>query len=97
MSFQIRFHDAPHSEQIKTECEDLATEIRKEFQETSSVQVSLNRSGEDFEAHVHVTGKDIDIAAGAQNRAMREAAIEALNRARKQLRKHRDKLIGRHR
>ncbi len=97
MSFQIRFHDTPHSERVRQECEDLATELREEFQETYKVQMSLNRTGEDFEAHVHVTGKDIDIAATAQNRAMREAAVEAMDRARKQLRKHRDKRIDRHR
>ncbi len=97
MSFQIRFHDTPHSDRLKQECEDLAAELREEFQDTSKIQLSLNRSGEDYEAHVHVTGKGIDIAATSQNRAMREAAVEALERARKQLRKHQDKLIGRHR
>ena len=97
MSFQIRFHDTPHSDGLKQECEDLATELREEFQDTSKIQLSLNRSGEDYEAHVHVTGKGIDIAATSQNRAMRDAAVEALDRARKQLRKHQDKLIGRHR
>ncbi len=75
----------------------MASGLHDEFQGTSKVELSLNRSGENFEAHVHVTGKDIDIAAAAQHRAIREAAAEAIDRARKQLRKHRDKLIDRRR
>ena len=97
MSFRVRFHDTPHSDRIKQECEDMASQLYDEFQGTSKVELSLNRSGEDFEAHVHVTGKDIDIAAAAQHRAIRDAAVEAIDRARKQLRKHRDKLLDRHR
>ena len=75
----------------------MASGLHDEFQGTSKVELSLNRSGENFEARVHVTGKDIDIAAAAQHRAVREAAVEAIDRARKQLRKHRDKLIDRRR
>lgn len=98
MAFQIRFDDMPSDESVKQECETFGTALREEFPETSKVEVSLSRTGgEGFEAHVHVTGKDIDLAGTSKHREMREAAVEALERVRKQLRKHRDKLIDRHR
>ncbi len=94
MPFKVNFRDTPHSEEAQGECESLAQGLRAEFPETSRVEVTLGHDREEFEAHVHVTGKDIDLAARAKTReSLVIAAREAFHRAHAQLRKHHDKLI----
>ncbi len=93
MSFRIHFHDIPHSDAIRDECEQLATALREEFPEASKCEVTVTHAGEKHELHLHVTGKDIDVAAHAQARELRETVSEAFDRARRQLRKHHDKQI----
>jgi ribosomal subunit interface protein len=93
MSFRIHFQDVPHSDAIRDECEQLASGLREEFPETSKCEVTVTHTGDDKELHLHVTGKDIDIAARAQARDMHETMTEAFDRVRKQLRKHHDKQI----
>jgi ribosomal subunit interface protein len=93
MTFRIQFHDAPAPESIRSECEQTAEGLRSEFPEISKVEIHLSQHNVDHEAHVHVTGKNVDLAASATHREMREAVVEALDRARVQLRKHHDKLI----
>jgi ribosome-associated translation inhibitor RaiA len=93
MTNRIHFHDLPHSQQIKDEFEKLATGVREEFPEIKKLEVSLNRSNDDLETHVHVTGKDLDLASSAKSRELRESLSEAFERLRKQLRKRHDKVI----
>ncbi len=93
MSFRIHFQDVPHSDSIREECEATAGALRAEFPETSKVEVTLTHTGEDHSTHVHVTGKDLDLASRAESRELREALNEAFERVRKQLRKHHDKVI----
>jgi len=93
MSFRIHFQDVPHSDAIRDECEQLASSLRDEFPETSKCEVTVTHAGDEKELHLHITGKDIDIAARAQARDLRETMTEAFERVRKQLRKHHDKQI----
>jgi ribosome-associated translation inhibitor RaiA len=93
VSFRIHFHDVPHSDKVRDECEDLATALREEFPETSKCEVAISHAGEEKELHLHVTGKDLDLAAHAQARELHEAMTEAFDRVRRQLRKHHDKQI----
>jgi len=94
MPFKMNFRDTPHSEVIQSECEALAQGVRDEFPETSRVEVTLGHDRDEYEAHVHVTGKDIDLAASAKSReSLVVAAHNAFHKAHAQLRKHHDKLI----
>jgi ribosome-associated translation inhibitor RaiA len=93
MSFRIQFHDVPHSDAIRQECEDLASALLEEFPETSKCEVTVSHAGDEKELHLHVTGKDVDLAARAQARELRETVTEAFDRVRRQLRKHHDKQI----
>ena len=94
MSLQIHFHDVPHSDTVRSACARLAEGLSQEFPETSKYEVTLSHSKGDHEAHVHVTGKDLDVAAAAQKRDLAEAMTEGFERVRRQLRKHHDKQIS---
>jgi ribosome-associated translation inhibitor RaiA len=94
MPFKMNFRDVPHSPQVQDECEGLAQGIRDEFPETSRVDVTLGQERGEYEVHVHVTGRDIDLAAHSKHRdSVAIAAREAFEHAHAQLRKHHDKLI----
>lgn len=93
MSFRIHFQDVPHSDKVRDECEQLAAALREEFPETSKCEVTITHSGEEKELHLHVTGKDVDLAARAQARDVHETVVEAFDRVRRQLRKRHDKKI----
>ena len=93
MSLQIHFHDVPHSDTVRSACERLAEGLSQEFPETSKYEVTLSHSKGDHEAHVNVTGRDIDVAAAAEKRDLAEAVTEGFERVRRQLRKHHDKQI----
>ncbi len=94
MPFKMNFRDTPHSEVIQSECEALAQGVRDEFPETSRIEVTLGHDRDEYEAHVHVTGKDIDLAASAKSReSLVVAARDAFHKVHAQLRKHHDKLI----
>ena len=93
MSFRIHFQDVPHSEAIREECEQLASSLREEFPETSKCEVTVTHTGDEKELHLHITGKDIDIAARARARDLRETMVDAFDRVRKQLRRRHDKQI----
>ena len=97
MGFQIRFHDVAHSDVVRAEAERLADELQEEFPDLLRLDLSINRSGEDYETQVHATGKSIDLVGAAAASAMRDAVIEAFDRARRQLRKHHDKVLDRRR
>ncbi len=90
----MNFRDTAHSEVIHGECESLAQTLRDEFPQTSRVEVTVGHDRDEYEAHVHVTGKDIDLAAKAKSReSLLVAARDAFHRAESQLRKHHDKAI----
>ncbi len=94
MSFRIHFHDdVPHSHRIREECERHSDELQKEFPEMYKCEVAISHSGDEHETHVHVRGKDVDVASHAKNREMQNSVIEAFDKTRKQLRKHHDKVI----
>ena len=97
MSFSIHFKDLPHSDRIRGECEQLAGELQEEFPFTSKVAVTVSQNGADHETHVHLTGKDVDLASSSRGRQLRDTVSEAFDRMRKQLRKHHDKVVGRRR
>jgi len=93
MTFSIHFGDLPHSSRLRNECERVAHELRSEFPEALKCDVRLQRSGVKHEAHVHVTGKSVDVAATSSQRGIHESVSECFERARRQLRKHHDKKI----
>jgi len=94
MSFRIRFQgDVPHSRHLTTECEASCDHLRAEFPEALSFEVALSRTGEQFEVHVHVTGRHVSLAARAQDRSLPDTLRGAFARIERQLRKHHDRLI----
>ena len=94
MPFRMNFRDTPHSEVIQDECQALAQGVHDEFPETSRVEVTVGHGRDEYEAHVHVTGKAIDLAASAKSRdSLMVAARDAFAKAHSQLRKHHDKAI----
>jgi ribosome-associated translation inhibitor RaiA len=87
-----------HSADLQSECELLAQGVRDEFPETSRVEVTLGHERGEFDAHVHVTGKDLDCAASSKSReSLAAAARDAFHKAHAQVRKHHDKAIFKHR
>jgi ribosome-associated translation inhibitor RaiA len=98
MPFRMNFRDTEHSPEIQSECEGLAQGVRDEFPETSRVEVTVGHDRGEFESHVHITGKDIDLVASAKSReSLIAAARDAFHKAHAQLRKHHDKAIFKHR
>lgn len=97
MTFHIHFREMPHSEKVRDDCADLAEQLSAEFPETSKVEITLTQNGEAHETHVHVTGKHVDVASHAVGRFQRGSIHQAVSRARRQLRKHHDKVIAGHR
>ena len=94
MAFRMNFRDTPHSEVVQGECEGLAQTLRDEFPETTRVEVTVGHERDEYDAHVHVTGRDIDMAARAKSReSMPTAVREAFAKAHHQLRKHHDKQV----
>ncbi len=94
MNFRIHFHDdVPHSHRIRAECERHSDELQAEFPETSRCEVAISHSGDEHETHVHIRGKDLDVASHGKDREMHESMIDAFDKVRKQLRKHHDKMI----
>ena len=95
MTNRIHFHDdVPHSKANKEEFEKLAGELQEEFPEISRLEVSLNHQRDDFETHIHITGKDLELASkGNSELGIKESLADAFDRARRQLRKHHDKVI----
>jgi ribosome-associated translation inhibitor RaiA len=67
--------------------------LRDEFPETSKFEVTLRHNGDTHETHVHVTGKDLEVASSGHALTLEASVTEALEKTRRQLRKHRDKLI----
>ncbi len=97
MNLRIRFQEVPHSKAVHRDCERLAGELQDEFPEVSRFDVSVTHDGDDRKMHLHITGKDVDLAARGQSRDTREAVMQAFDRIRKQLRRRHDKQIFAHR
>ncbi|MCE2391649.1 MAG: HPF/RaiA family ribosome-associated protein [Proteobacteria bacterium] len=94
MSFQIHFHDGlPHSKRLQADCELRSRELQGEFPETHKFVISCSRSGERYEVHIHVTGKEGEVASSATHWVQQEAVQQAFSKAQRQLRKRHDKLI----
>ena len=93
MSVRVHFRDVPHSERIRRDCENSVNGLQEEFPETSKFEITLTHTGDTHETHVHVTGKDLEVAAIGQALTLQESVTEALEHTRKQLRKHHDKVI----
>lgn len=98
MSIRIHFHDdIRHSQKIQLEFNALVERLREEFPEAKKFEISFNRSGDLYDTHVHITGKELSVAARAKSRVMHDALVDGLDRAHRQLRKHHDKQIFGHR
>jgi ribosomal subunit interface protein len=97
VSFRIHYRDLPHADDLRSDCERWAEELRAEFPETSKVEVTVARDGVFHSAQVHVTGKELELAASAENHDLHASAAEAFDKARRQLRKRHDKQIFVHR
>ena len=93
MSLRIHFQDLPHSDSIKDECERRVGDIETEFPETSKIEVTVSHAKGEHETHVHITGKELELAASARNRELLGALEEAFDKLHRQLRKHHDKQI----
>lgn len=93
MSLQIRFEDLPHSTTAKTECEARVQDLKEQFPETTKYEVTLRHNKADHAVQLHVTGKDLEVTAHAEDHGLREAIVEAFERLERQLRKHHDKQI----
>ena len=93
MSLQIRFRDVPPSNKAKGECEELARGLEAEFPETDKFEVTVSRTGELYETHLHVTGRHVSVNASAESRELHETLVETFDKAHTQLRKHHDKQI----
>jgi ribosomal subunit interface protein len=93
MSLRLNFHQIPTSDTLRTECEDRVRALQEEFPETTRFEVTVAHNGTEHEAHVHLTGKDVELAAHARGHDVRTSLEEALEKARRQLRKHHDKQI----
>lgn len=93
MSFRITFHEVPHHDWVREECERLAGALEEEFPETEKFQVTVGRDGEAYSTHLHVTGKHVSVNAQAESRELRDTLGEAFAKAHTQLRKHHDKVV----
>ena len=94
MSFQIHFHDGlPHSKRLQADCERHTRELQGEFPETHKFEVACARSGERYEVHVHVTGKEGEVVASATHWVLHEGVQQAFSKVQRQLRKRHDKRI----
>jgi ribosomal subunit interface protein len=93
MSLRLSFHRMPASDELRSECEERVRALQAEFPETTKFEVTLAHNGTEHETHVHLTGKDVELAAHARGHDVRVSLDEALEKARRQLRKHHDKQI----
>jgi len=94
MSFQIRFlGDVPHLRGLDAECRATCDRLAAEFPEALGFEVSLGRAGDEFEVHVHVTGRGVSLAARAHQRALGEALHDAFARTERQLRRRHDRRV----
>ncbi len=93
MNFRLHFHGVSHDDDIKQSCQRLADSLKEEFPAASKLEISLNHTGEAHETHMHVTGKEFEIASSASGRELRDSIAEAFERVRRQLRKRHDKQI----
>jgi len=93
MPTRIHFHDLPHSKRIKEEFEKLADELREDFPEVIKIEVRLGHSSEELETLVRISGKNLELTANATRRDLRASLLEGFERIRRQLRRHRDKVI----
>ena len=93
MTIRLHFHDVPTSDFVRGECEQFAADLQQEFPEASKFEISMTHTGEEKELHLHITGRDLEVAAKAHGRDLRETLRDAFVRVRKQLRKHHDKQI----
>jgi ribosomal subunit interface protein len=93
MPLRIHFQELPHSENVRSDCEARVAALQEQFPETLKYEVTLTLDGSDHLAHVHVTGRDLEIASQGRQHALHEAIAEAFERVHRQLRKRHDKQI----
>jgi ribosome-associated translation inhibitor RaiA len=99
MKLHVHLEDVANAssnpEAIRGACEGRAAEIEDEFPETTRVDVTVHRVGPEHETHVHINGKDLEVASRARNVDVLGSVTDAFEKARRQLRKRRDKQIFR--
>jgi ribosome-associated translation inhibitor RaiA len=98
MNLEIHLDEVPHAEPVRRACGERAEELHAEFPQTTRIEVKLQRAGSDHETHIHVTGKDLEVAARARSNDALTSVGDAFEKTRRQLRKHHDKqVLGRRR
>ncbi len=93
MNLQLHLEDLENPDPIRDTCGTWATELESEFPETGRLEVTIRVVGSEHETHVHVTGKDLEIASRARGQDVMASLHDAFEKARRQLRKHHDKQI----
>ena len=93
MNLQLHLEDLENPDPIRDTCGTWATDLGSEFPETGRLEVTIRVVGSDHETHVHVTGKDLEIASRARDKDVMASLQEAFEKTRRQLRKHHDKQI----
>ena len=93
MTLEIRLDDVPLAEPLRRTCGERAEELAAEFPQTTRIEVKLQRAGSKHETSIHVTGKDVEIAARARSNDPRTSVEDAFEKTRRQLRKHHDKQV----
>jgi ribosomal subunit interface protein len=93
MNVQLHLEDLEHPDPIRDTCGQWATDLESEFPQTTRLEISVRSVGSSHETHVHVTGKDLEVAAHARENDVMASLHDAFEKARRQLRKHHDKQI----
>jgi ribosome-associated translation inhibitor RaiA len=93
MSLLLQLEELPDAERVRSLCEERATQLRAEFPETTRVEVKVQRAGPEHETHIHVTGRELEVASRARGTDPLGSVHDAFEKARRQLRKHHDKRI----
>jgi ribosomal subunit interface protein len=98
MNLEIRLDEIARPEPVRRACGERAEELHAEFPQTTRIEVKVQREGLEHETHIHVTGKDLEVAARARNNDPLTSVGDAFEKTRRQLRKHHDKqVLGRRR
>jgi len=94
---EISFKDVEHDDAVRDELERRCEALAAEFPETTRFELHLTSTSPQVHARAHVTGKDVDAAAGATGPDARQAGQLALDKLERELRRHHDKKIFAHR
>lgn len=89
----ISFKDIAVNETVRENVEKRCVALGGEFPETDRYEVILAADGAGTTAHVHATGRGVDVASQGDSTELSLAADRAIDTVAKQLRKIHDKKI----